>query len=391
MKPRINWTNGLTFLLGLGLGYIGLSRAVAGLAVLGALLVAGTVGMAWRKRWGHGLALAGLAAAFALSTLRFINSFQWPSAVAALGMALLLWDVFREMRSDARARSRPLIALVLFRRAPNNFLTDTKISEMVRRLWGDQIEQPGGTEEAWYAIGRSPSFLVKAPGMVLLVNHFARPYFDDNADAAAAVQELRLQHIVREHVAWTSVDLLHLDDDKRPRAEAYPFVGRLLAELADDDCLAIFCPETGRLVPFEPGLLEKLRSDRPLEVFGEMPFVPVVSVDGDDPRIKAAVAEARTRWPEFVTAFGTGDGEHFAVKAPVTADDNTEFIWIEVEAIDGEEVRGKLANDPVALGELKCGDPVSIRVGDLNDWNFIRGGELHGGFTVKAIDAIQRG
>lgn len=103
----------------------------------------------------------------------------------------------------------------------------------------------------------------------------------------------------------------------------------------------------------------------------------------------AAVAEARRRWPEFTAAYQrAADKAPFAVKAPVTEAGNTEFIWINVKAIADDQIHGFLANDPVALGDLKLGSFVTVSVADLNDWvcpDPSAPGRPLGLFTVKAV------
>jgi uncharacterized protein YegJ (DUF2314 family) len=117
----------------------------------------------------------------------------------------------------------------------------------------------------------------------------------------------------------------------------------------------------------------------------------VLPVSGDDPRMVAAVAECRRRWPEFVAAFEARSGEHFTVKAPITHGDHTEFIWIEVTALENDVIYGTLGNEPVRLGPLKLGSKVRTAVADLNDWCYLDPtGEPHGLFTLKVIDAAQR-
>jgi uncharacterized protein YegJ (DUF2314 family) len=105
--------------------------------------------------------------------------------------------------------------------------------------------------------------------------------------------------------------------------------------------------------------------------------------------MKAAVAEARQRWPEFVAAFQSRAGEYFSVKAPIRSAGNTEFIWIHVDALDGDTVRGRLGNDPVDLGHLKEGDAVSVPLGEVNDWAFLQAGQPIGMFTVSVLQAVQ--
>ena len=99
--------------------------------------------------------------------------------------------------------------------------------------------------------------------------------------------------------------------------------------------------------------------------------------------MQSAVAEARRRWPEFMAAFQTRDGELFSVKAPVRGGGNTEFIWIQVESCEGQQIRGTIGNDPVDLGGLKEGDAVAASAEEINDWAFLREGQPVGMFTVK--------
>jgi uncharacterized protein YegJ (DUF2314 family) len=386
MKPRFTWANVLIFLLGMVLIVGGFRRALLPVCALGSVLGAAAIGMAYRQRWAPWVALAGLVAVLGFTIPEMVlEGFNWRRAAGVVGICFLGWDIVRELRAAKRERDKPLISLVQFRRAPNNFLTDKKLADVAGRLWGDQMPKPASEEESWLVVGQNPSFIVKAPGMTLLVNNFPRRYFDDDDSPGDTINELRLRRALEMHTAWLSVDLLSMDNGKQLRTDAYPLLAKFFAELIDDDCLAIYTPETGRLLAYEPALAEKLRGPNPLEIFGEMNFAPVVQVADDDPRMKAAVAEARQRWPEFVAAFSARAGEHFAVKAPVTVDDNTEFIWIEVERIDGAIIHGKLANDPVALGDMKIEDPVTVSIDQLNDWNYLTKDEMKGGFTVQVL------
>jgi uncharacterized protein YegJ (DUF2314 family) len=114
--------------------------------------------------------------------------------------------------------------------------------------------------------------------------------------------------------------------------------------------------------------------------------LPIVEVSGDDPLMVKAVEKARESWPKFVAAYEADAGENFSIKAPVTHGENTEFIWISVTAIEGDNVYGELANDPGDLGPLKLGSKVSVPVSDLNDWCYIDGdGNLKGGYTIEAV------
>jgi len=386
MKPRLTWANVLIFILGAALIVSGFWRSVFPECALGSVLAASAVGLAYRQQWGAWLALAGLVAVAGFNGFQlYSQGFSWPRSLGIAGVSYLVFDVVRDLRAARRERDKPLISLVQFRRTPNNFLTDKKLGEIAHRLWGEQMPKRANDEEPWLAFGQNPSFIVKAPGMTLLVNNFPRRYFDDEDDPGAEMNELRLRRALDTHTAWLSVDLLSTENNAEPRADAYPLLAKFFAELLDDDCLAIYTPESGRILAYETALADKLRGPDPLGIFGEVTFAPVVQISDDDPRMKAAVEEARRRWPEFVSAFNARAGEHFAIKAPITKDESVEFIWVEVERIDGATVHGRLANDPIALRELKIGDAISVPLDQLNDWNYVTNEEFKGGFTVQVL------
>jgi uncharacterized protein YegJ (DUF2314 family) len=103
--------------------------------------------------------------------------------------------------------------------------------------------------------------------------------------------------------------------------------------------------------------------------------------------MEVAVAEARRRWPEFVEAFTRPrpGQKSFAVKAPVRDGDELEFAWIQVSRLDGDVIEGILDNEPVRLRNVKIGDTLRVTVGDLNDWIFVDGESLIGGFTLRIV------
>ena len=153
-----------------------------------------------------------------------------------------------------------------------------------------------------------------------LVNSFPRPYMDDPDEAAGEIGELRLRKAVRDHEAWVSVDLLgECAESELPAV--YGTLGKLAAELIDDDCLALFAPATGPLVVYDAEMLDALRGGKPLDLFESPPHPPVVPVNSDDPRLKTAVAKARRRW-QFVAAFEQQPERSFSAKARIGGGDN---------------------------------------------------------------------
>jgi uncharacterized protein YegJ (DUF2314 family) len=115
-----------------------------------------------------------------------------------------------------------------------------------------------------------------------------------------------------------------------------------------------------------------------------------VTDPGNDPRFKAAEAEARRRWPEFVAAFNKREpAAAYAVKAKFTEGDNVEWMWVQVDAISGATVRGILDNEPVDVHNVKVGQRVTVAQGDIDDWIIAKsGGIVKGGFTTKVMEQI---
>lgn len=295
----------------------------------------------------------------------------------------------------APAEEPPMVSLVLLLREPR-YLEARVLANVLEAAWGmtfsvssgeEKTENSSGAAKQPWIVGDGPIFMVNTGTMMFVVHNHERCYFDRVDDVAERVPELRLRTIVTEHRAWLSVDGLSVTGEAETAA-AYGKIARALAELANDTVLGLFQPASNRLTPWEPELEARLRSGERLEELFAVTQAPVVQVADDDPRMLAAVAEARRRWPEFVAAFKARQpGGNYAVKAPITREGNTEFIWLEVIGLEPDYVHGKLANDPVALGGLKLGDQVEVPVAELNDWTFLHdaGGEPVGLFTVKVL------
>jgi uncharacterized protein YegJ (DUF2314 family) len=288
-------------------------------------------------------------------------------------------------RSSGGRKGEITDSLVFLRRRPFP-LNKVVLHAAAERAFN--VTLPRGDPQARnFVLFNQPTSMVSVKGWVFAVHNFPSPYMEDYQRAAAEIPELRLRRAVESHRAWLAVDLLHKPAGE-PDQQVYPMIGRLLAEFADEDCLALYWPARGNLRPYDASMADTLRSEHPLAAASAHP--PVTEASGDDPRLAAAVSEARMRFPEFVRAFEAGEGSAHSVKAPITAGGRTEFIWIGVAELDGPKIRGTLSNEPVDLPGLREGDVVETTLDDLNDWVYIRDDKLVGGFTVKVLDEIAK-
>lgn len=245
------------------------------------------------------------------------------------------------------------------------------------------------------AVSRDPvlqQFLVRLPTGVFGISLCSRPYIADPSNfAKRMIRDKRLRKAVETHAAWVSVDLVSATpEEPEGRTGAYEVIGKILGALAGPDCLAIYAPELSRCNEFDPALIERLNAGRPLSIFEEPTFEPVLEIEEDDPRMMAAVEEALRRWPEFVAAFhkrDQADDDRYIVKAEFSEGDRSEFMWVSVtDLIGGGRIRGILMNDPHELENVHRGMSVTVELDCLNDWLFPGGdGPVVGGFTLDVL------
>lgn len=309
-------------------------------------------------------------------------------AVAAVLAGVAAWAYWRHRRR----RQPRLISLVALLREPATF-DPVVIARVAGKVWRADLGDGTGEGADGFVAGVGVMNTIMHGDRMYLVNSFSQPYVDDPAAAAESIPDLRLRQGFSEHQAWFSCDALGVDGTTSDEevADWYQHLGKLFAELLDDNCLLIFVPDTSRGYPINEETERALRSEDPLEALQETLTVPLIVVPDDDPLMIKAVEKARQGWPEFVAAFEARSGENFSVKAPVTHSGNTEFIWLSVTAVEGNKIYGGLANDPANLGPLKLGSNVHVQVEDLNDWVYVdRQGEFQGGFTIAAVQEASR-
>lgn len=136
--------------------------------------------------------------------------------------------------------------------------------------------------------------------------------------------------------------------------------------------------------PYDVDVISALRSEQPLDEIQEWGEPPVVLIEDDDPRLKAAVADARRRWPEFVKAFEQRQpSQTFAVKALFRDGEQGEWMWVDVWRIKDEMIEGKLGNKPASVHNVRESDQVTVKASEIGDWLYQDGERLVGGFSLS--------
>ncbi|MFT3868983.1 MAG: DUF2314 domain-containing protein [Nibricoccus sp.] len=363
--------------------------------VLLGLVVTVTYYGQWRGYPWSGWASFGLAifGAGFLGLMWYFKGFGWTCAGGLAACAIGSWLQIKEIvarRKASREADKPMLSFVLWERAPR-MLDDRILAQIISSAWpGEYTRQD--EDAACFVVGSSPVFMVKSPSGMYMIHNQAQPYLEDTKSAAESTKNLRIRKAIEEHQAWLSVDLLSDPfDPSSTRETIYREIGRLIAELSGPGTIGLFHPESGRFFAWSPELEQAFKSGDGLNALEENLLAPVVPISPDNEDMEAAIAQARARWPEFVAAFSKRHPEHmFSVKAPLTSGEHTEHIWISVEAIEDDIIRGRIGNDPVNLGDYKLNDKISIPVAEIEDWMYLLSDKPVGGFTVDVVTKAMR-
>jgi hypothetical protein len=187
--------------------------------------------------------------------------------------------VIRRRRRD-RKQPPPLgIVLLLSQAKPLRASTLAELFGRVTETTFQVVASQGGRRvtpadlpKGNAVLGDPPSFLVQAAGDLFVVNSVAKPYATDLQYTSEGVDATLVGKAREEHLAWLSVEILH---PEAASAANYRIVAQVIAELLSVDCLALFHPESRKLVPADASeMLAKLRAPHPITaVFGVAPGV----------------------------------------------------------------------------------------------------------------------
>ena len=217
-----------------------------------------------------------------------------PYFIVGLVLATVVCGVvlFRRRRRDASDRMVSLVALL---REPQ-FVDAGVLARAAREAWGVDLGDGQGEGPDGFVAGNDelPTMAVRYHERLLLIHRFGRPYVENPEEIAKQTVDLRLRSAIAGHRAWMSCDALSVNDPANAEEleEWYRLLGSLLAELVDDNTLAIYVPQINCLYACNQTTIECLQSNKPLAALQQELDPPVIQVADDDPRMLAAVEEA---------------------------------------------------------------------------------------------------
>jgi uncharacterized protein YegJ (DUF2314 family) len=289
-----------------------------------------------------------------------------------------LWGRFRGRRTPPEEES--FVSVVLLLREARS-LPKQVVELAAERAWSADFH----TEGSGNLVAQNGALcFVKYGGEMFQVINSARGYGDTSERVSEEIMELRQRTAWADHRAWVSVDYITGSGVSTPEARLakLSLAGRLAAELVNSNCTAILLPADNILIPYDESLPHRLRVfQKPEDLYSGGP-TPVPVIDQEDPRLATIVAEARTRWQEFVGAFpNRTPDDRFLVKALFADGADGEWMWLEVESIQGEKLIGSLQSSPAQVRSVGRGDQVTVCASEIGDWYCSRSDGEHGGFS----------
>jgi uncharacterized protein YegJ (DUF2314 family) len=112
-----------------------------------------------------------------------------------------------------------------------------------------------------------------------------------------------------------------------------------------------------------------------------------VAVPSDAEPIRAAARQARESLDGFIerlSASAPGQSD-FSIKVAVRDGEATHYLWLQDVSYEAPHFRGSLGPDAAGINGHAPGERVEVDRSEVEDWMYVQGGKLVGGFSLRAI------
>ena len=105
----------------------------------------------------------------------------------------------------------------------------------------------------------------------------------------------------------------------------------------------------------------------------------------DEQEMDAAISRARSEVDSFIGELSQPTGTSHAVKAPIEDSGKVEHFWLTEVSYGNGVFKGTINNEPGVVGNVKIGQPWTIKKTEISDWMYIRSGKMHGNYTMRPL------
>jgi hypothetical protein len=151
------------------------------------------------------------------------------------------------------------LSMVLLLRRPHVFGAE-ELRFAAERAW--HVSFAGGKDSMHCVAQSERATLLKAGPHLLSFFHYPAPYVDNPQDNVKWLPEIRQQQAWAEHLACVGVDYLNPKTDLEL---GYSVLAKLVAEMIDENCTAVYVPRESALIPNDESLyghLQEIASSR---------------------------------------------------------------------------------------------------------------------------------
>jgi len=278
-------------------------------------------------------------------------------------------------------------------------LSDARIQQAVQASLGADavVREKSPTGKSTSPVRKNTEFLVQSGAKRYAIRGGNFAFLSQ--DQLAEVEELRIRKLLEVHTAWISAEQNSPQPQETTSAGetlAYQHLCRILAACLREEkdagglVLGVLVPGRSIVLASPGNVTALLQEQNPIAALETAVQTPVLDVASNAAEMKAATKKAKEEWPTFVKAFRKRNptaGNSFNVLMPFREGEKTEIMWIEVTGIEGDTVRGTLANQPALLTNLKQGDSVNGMIRNLSDWIYTDPATEQpvGGFLVQLL------
>jgi uncharacterized protein YegJ (DUF2314 family) len=112
-------------------------------------------------------------------------------------------------------------------------------------------------------------------------------------------------------------------------------------------------------------------------------------VSDDDKQMDRAVKNAQKNLGFFIAALKAkkGGDSVFEIKKCFVDGDKVEHLWVRRVTFDGKNFHGQIDNRPLEVKNARAGERVTVAPAEVDDWMFVKDGDLIGGYTTRVLYA----
>jgi uncharacterized protein YegJ (DUF2314 family) len=277
--------------------------------------------------------------------------------------------MFGKLKSLFKKKDKDIVAIVTLEREPR-LITVDRVESMCRTLGiNAQVAQE-----------RSSYIGVTVAGWKYVVFSMPIPY---PPFKGIDFRDRRMNQVANDHKGYFCAECMECPPGEDRRASR-KLLSKLTASIIDEQSLAIYDWTTARFAVMSDEIAEKLAEGNVDAAVNEYSDSVIAVENG---KLDEAIAEAKSRWPEFCQAFDQAtDKRSFLVKAAFQWNEEVEHMWIEPTASFPDRIEGILQSKPISMPSPRKGDKVMRPLEEISDWGYLGpNGEPVGMFTMAII------